>query len=363
MKLSPRKLLALSAPLMLAACASIAPPQPPSLALPKPPTDLRVARKGAGVTLTWTVPTFTTDHQTIRNLGSTRICRGPADLNECGTRVGETTTPAATVAKDPQTQRVTASYTDTLPDEIQSDNPSAFVAYTVEVLNNDGRSGGLSNQQRVSLIRTLPPPQDFHARVTGLGVVLTWTGVVPPPHSQGVQYIYRVYRAQEGNPRPTLAGEMPATGDRSLTLTDSSIEWGKTYEYRAETVTLVDQNKKSQLQVEGNDTPLIKILADDVFPPAVPAGLQAVYSGPGQKPFIDLVWAPVADIDLHGYNVYRHDEGTAPAKLNATPLRTPSYRDETVVPGKHYFYAVTSVDVRGNESGPSEEANENVPSE
>jgi hypothetical protein len=345
---------------MLAACASIAPPQPPSLGLPKPPADLRVARKGDRVSLTWTVPTLTTDRQTIRNLGRTRICRGPADLKECGTRVGETITPSSTVAKDPQTQKVRGSYTDTLPDEIQGDNPSAFVAYAVEVLNNDARSAGLSNQQRVSLVRTLPPPQDFHAQVTGLGVVLTWTGVVPPPPAQGVQYIYRVYRAQEGSPRPTVAGEMPATGDRRLTLTDSSIEWGKTYEYRGETVTLVDQNDKSQLQVEGDDTLPIKIFADDVFPPAVPAGLQAVFSGPGQKPFVDLVWAPVADVDLDGYNVYRHEEGTGPAKLNAKPLRTPAYRDETVAPG-HYFYSVTSVDVRGNESGLSEEADENVP--
>ena len=47
-------LLALGAPLMFTACATIGPPQPPSLELPKPPTDLRAVRKGDRVTLTWT---------------------------------------------------------------------------------------------------------------------------------------------------------------------------------------------------------------------------------------------------------------------------------------------------------------------
>ena len=56
-------LMALSMPLMFTACATIGPPQPPSLDLPKPPTDLRAVRKGDRVILTWTAPTVTTDRQ------------------------------------------------------------------------------------------------------------------------------------------------------------------------------------------------------------------------------------------------------------------------------------------------------------
>jgi hypothetical protein len=361
MKLPVRKLLALSVPLMLAGCASIAPPQPPSLELPKPPTDLRAVRKGTRVRLTWTVPALTTDRQTIRKPGPTRICRSLGDPKQCGTPVGETKTPLSPAAKDSSKQKVIGSFTDALPEEMLSEAPSAFLAYAVEALNSNGRGAGLSNQQRVSLVRTMPPPNDFQASVTGMGVVLNWTGIAPPPHAPGIQYIYRVYRNQEGSQHQTVAGEIPALAERQLSLTDSSIEWGKTYEYWAETVTLQDQGDKSQVHVEGDDTPHIKVFADDVFPPAVPSGLQAVFSGPGQKPFVDLVWAPVADVDLDGYNVYRHEEGTAPIKLNPRPLRTPAYRDENVTSGKHYFYTVTTVDVRGNESGHSEEADENVP--
>jgi hypothetical protein len=259
-------------------------------------------------------------------------------------------------------QKVAGTYTDSLPAQLQSDNPPGFMTYAIEVLNAGGRGAGLSNQARVPLVRTLAPPQNFAARVTGQGVVLSWNSDLPHADSaQAVHYVYRVYRCLEGSQVPILAGEIPAGGERSLSLTDSSIEWEKTYEYRAETVTVFAQENKPEVQVEGDDTPEIKVFADDVFPPAVPSGLQAVASGPGQKTFIDLVWAPVSDVDLDGYNVYRHEEGFVAAKVNAEVLKAPAYRDASVASGKSYVYSVSAVDVRGNESARSEEAGESVP--
>ena len=116
-----------------------------------------------------------------------------------------------------------------------------------------------------------------------------------------------------------------------------------------------------EIQVEGDDTPEVQVFAHDVFPPAVPSGLQAVFSGPGQGPFIDLIWAPASDVDLAGYNVYRHEEGMTPEKVNAELVKTPAYRDKNVVSGKEYFYSVSAVDVRGNESAQSEETSEGAP--
>ena len=230
------------------------------------------------------------------------------------------------------------------------------------MLNGGGRGAGLSNQVRVPLIRTLPPPQDFSARVTSAGIVLTWrSSAASAETTTPLHYRYRVYRRSEGDQEEILAGEIPAGGERNLTLTDSNIEWEKTYEYRADTVTVIAQENKPEVQVEGEDTSEVKVFADDVFPPAVPSELQAVASGPGQKTFVDLVWAPDTDVDLDGYNVYRHEKGMATVKINAALVKTPSYRDDSVSSGEHYFYSVTAVDIRGNESGRSEEAGEAVP--
>ena len=355
-----RMLLAVGAPLMFTACATIAPPQPPSLDLPKPPTDLKASRKGDRVILTWTIPTVTTDRQTIHTVGPTHICRSLVALTQCGIAVGES--PAGTVPTSVKSskQKPTVSYTDTLPAQIESDNSSASAAYAVEVLNHDGRGAGVSNRVQVPLIRTLSPPQDFHAQITGQGVVLTWTGE-SAPSQENVRYVYRVYRRGPDQKQQTLIGEVPLGVEHHFTVTDSEIEWQKTYEYRAEIVSVIAEAKKPDVQVEGEDTAEVKVFADDVFPPAVPAGLQAVFSGPGQQPFIDLVWAPVPDVDLAGYNVYRHVEGAAAVKINAELVKAPAYRDVSVEAGKRYLYSVTSVDARGNESAHSEEASEAVP--
>src|ERR1700679_1030946 len=96
MKIPFRKLLPVIGVLVWASgCASVGPPEAPSLELPKPPTDLHASRKGDKVTLTWTIPQRTTDRQSVRYLGKTEICRGIATaLKQCGKAVGEAAPPA-----------------------------------------------------------------------------------------------------------------------------------------------------------------------------------------------------------------------------------------------------------------------------
>src|ERR1700683_1192659 len=95
MKMPRENLLLVLALICLSGCASIGPPEAPSLELPKPPTDLHAARKGNKVTLTWTIPERTTDRQSVRYLGKTQICRSDAGaLKQCGTPVGEAKPPA-----------------------------------------------------------------------------------------------------------------------------------------------------------------------------------------------------------------------------------------------------------------------------
>ena len=348
---------------MCAACATIGPPRPPSLELPKPPTDLRAARKGDQVRLTWTVPTSTTDRQRVRSFGVTRVCRGIEPLlNECGTAVGEAPPIDHMVLNKAAAQKVQSTYTDTLPKELESKSPLGYATYAVEVVNAERRGAGLSNQVKVPLVQTLPPPKDFAASVSDRGVLLTWTGNlwsltdVDPVH-----YVYRVYRRQEGSQQQVLVGESPVGVDAHPSIVDQSFEWEQTYYYHLTTLTVIGRFGKDEVRVEGDDTPEIKVFAHDVFSPAVPSGLEAVFSGPGQQAFIDLIWAPVSDLDLAGYNVYRREEGAEWVRVNADLVTAPAYRDTHVASGKSYWYSVSAVDVRGNESARSEEATESVP--
>jgi hypothetical protein len=349
--------------LLLASCAQTGPPLPPSLELPKPPTDLRASRKGNRVTLSWSEPTLTTDRQSVRYLGPTLVCRSlEPEITTCGNIAAMLPAPSSLPAAPPKSglpRPAPETYTDTLPPAMQQQDPSVEVTYAVEALNRNARGAGLSNRVHVPAVVTLPPPGDLAAELTGDGVVLNWTSA-GELQSPAVQHRYRIYRRDESSGKDAIAGEVPLGESGPAHFTDSTFEWEKTYLYRVAAVSIV-RRPDSEVQVEGDDTPSVRVIAHDVFPPSVPAGLQAAYSGEGQKPFIDLIWAPVTNADLAGYNVYRSD-GSGPAvKLNPELVKSSSYRDSAVASGKTYTYSVSAVDVRGNESQRSEATAESVP--
>jgi hypothetical protein len=363
--------------LLLAGCAQLGPPLPPSLELPKPPNDLRASRKGNRVTLSWSQPTLTTDRQSVRYIGPTLVCRSlDPEITACGNPAAMLPAPPAAPQKRgsrrPAAQNSSSPrpapliYTDTLPATMQQPDPAAEVTYAVEVLNRSARGEGLSNRVQVPAVVTLPTPGDLSAELTGDGVVLTWTSAGESLNVPALQHRYRIYRRDESSGKDAIAGEVPVGEPGPAHFTDSSLEWEKTYLYR---ITAVDIIKRpdNELQVEGDDTPPVRVIAHDVFPPSVPAGLQAAYSGEGQKPFIDLVWAPVTNADLAGYNIYRSEietngaAGQKMVKLNSELVKSPSYRDSAVASSKTYTYSVSAVDVRGNESQRSETTSEPVP--
>ncbi|MGD0570419.1 MAG: hypothetical protein ABSA78_18605 [Candidatus Sulfotelmatobacter sp.] len=309
-------------------------------------------------------------------------------LKECGTPVGDAAPPANfNSKKNSSTQKITARFVDTLA-AIEQATPTGFATYAVEVLNTANRGAGISNQVRVPLVPTIAPFNDFAARATAKGVLISWLCAGQAKRNIGTKYLFRIYRRGELSTSETRIAELDATecaagpsgavesssqasnsdanrtmeNDKLVTsFLDLSFEWEHTYFYRGTVVSVVEKEGKPTVEVEGDDTPEVKVFADDVFPPAVPSGLQAVFSGPGQQPFIDLIWAPVTDADLAGYNVYWREEGSATVKLNSEPVKTPAFRDMQVDAGKTYFYSVSSVDQRGNESARSDEASERVP--
>jgi hypothetical protein len=358
---------------VLVACGAPGVPIPPTLELTKPVSDLRAARKGDNVYLVWTVPAKTTDRQAVRHPGPTRICRSlKIELRDCEKPVAEIPVsgfplPQIATGNGAAAGKVQASYTDVLSPELQKEAPTAELTYAVSVLNDSGRSAGLSNLVKVSASPALPPPEHFNARVGSDGVLLSWdcspaTNAEPNP---ALGHRLRIYRRQQGKQNDTRVGDVNfavcAQNQPSPQFLDQSFEWEKRYDYHATVVTVVSETGKPEAEVEGDDTPVIQVLAHDVFPPAAPAGLQAVFSGVGQAPFVDLVWSPSSEADLAGYNIYRREEGSESVKLNSEPVKAPAYRDTNVQSGKKYSYSVSAVDGRGNESARSEEASEQVP--
>jgi hypothetical protein len=363
--MKPRSILCLLACALLALCCACGvpgAPQPPSLKLPRPVRDLRAERKGDKVTLTWTAPRVTTDQQGIRQPGVTRVCRslGTEPMSAC-TPVGEVPGAQAAPGKP-------ASFVDTLAETLQQQRWTGVVTYAVDVQNADSRSAGLSNQVQISLAPALRAPVELKAEVTAQGVELRWRGDgYLRPGSGAWEGSYRVYREplQEGARRVALGtGEMDNPQFLNAVVgfhfLDKSAEWENKYRYIVVPITRYGQGEQAG-EFEGEEA-AVEVFAHDVFPPAVPTGLEAVYTPvPQQAGFIDLTWAPDTEADLAGYSIYRHEEGAAAVKVSSELVKTPAFRDRNVVTGHRYFYSVSAVDLRGNESARSGEASEAVP--
>ena len=96
---------------------------------------------------------------------------------------------------------------------------------------------------------------------------------------------------------------------------------------------------------------------------AAPASLSAE---PSQEA-VRLIWQPsIANVDgtkpvsILGYNIYRSNSATEPAKLlNQTPITVTQYNDEFFEFGKNYFYFVRAVSI-GTQAEPVESGESNI---
>jgi hypothetical protein len=285
----------------------------------------------------------------------------------------------------PNAPAESAEYSDALAPEVQRQHPLEFATYAVQVTNDRGKAAGLSNLVLVPLAPTLPAPTGLRAEVAAKGVLLSWPGIADESGPQStddateLRHVYRVYRQTGTDPKAEVqVGQVELSGAVPASLLDTNFEWGQTYRYTVTTVTLVpktpaaqpagqsagpvpNQNSAKSIEIEGDDSQPVIVTPKDVFPPAVPTAVEAVFSGPGQQPFIDLIWNPSPDTDLAGYNIYRSTAGQPAVRINPGLILTPAFRDSGVQPGTTYQYFITSVDVRGNESARSQPASEAVP--
>jgi hypothetical protein len=345
--------------MVLAGCGTPGAPLPPSLGIPKPVSDLEATRKGNTVTLTWSAPTDTTDGSLVRKPGKMLVSRSISNGTRGTVGVAEVIAevPLESALKEPEPPAPTAK--DSLSNALET--ASDFAVYTVVAQSNLGKSAGQSNLASVPLVPALPAPTRLQATAVPSGVSLSWDQSLPPKNQSRLttQYAWRVMRREQGAPAPVVVKQVDL-GNESATFVDTGIEWQKHYDYWITPVTLW-HDAAAKGVVEGDDSPVAAVFANDTFPPDAPAGLQAVFSGLADQPFIDLAWTPNTEPDLAGYNVYRHTGDEAPVKMNSALIKTSSFRDTQVKQGVKYFYSVSAVDLRNNESAKSAEASETVP--
>jgi hypothetical protein len=246
--------------------------------------------------------------------------------------------------------------------------------------NRRGRSAGLSNAAVVLAGQAPAPVVGLAAEVRKSGVGLGWNAgdlhdgvrlertLLNPPASKAGQDNANQDSSRDSKKGPLGAPEQPlhqnliVASDEGRAL-DKDITFGQTYEYRAQRVAQVDADG-GKVELDGEWSAPVRIEAADVFPPAVPTGVEAVATAAtaDTPASIDLNWQPVTDADLAGYFVYRREADTPWRRISGEqPVVGPAFHDTQVTAGHKYTYGVSAVDHAGHESTRSADAEETVP--
>jgi hypothetical protein len=353
MKVALRAAAALAAlPLfMMSGCAMNSTPQPPSLKLPDPVTDLSGVRAGDEVQLHWTMPKRDTDKVPLKGDQRARICRR-VETGPCET--------AGILLISP---KLPAEFTDHLPAAL-ADGSNRLLIYTVLLENHAGHNAGPSNAVYAVTGPALPSLEDFSASASPDGVVLKWK---PQPGTELIR-IHRVLVVDPKQKAPSQMSGSPAPVEQTLEVNgsdqgqalDRDAALDNVYRYTAERVRKFTI-QGHQFEITSAPSEVVNINARNVFAPRIPTGLQAV-ADPEAKA-IDLSWSPNTEATIAGYIVYRRDSGASsnPVKVSPPGLVAPSFRDASALPGHTYAYSVSAIDRDGNESARSSEVEESLP--
>lgn len=298
----------------LTGCAYIGAPQSPTLDIPAKITDLVAAEYGDNVRVQFTVPVLTTEGLPLKNIKSVEL------------RAGFGPNPFSIYAWADGAQRFdvpalgTGLLGRTIP--INPDWIGKEIVLAVHATGPKGKTSDWSNLVILSIRTPLPQPANLKAENADQAVRLTW---------QGSSGHYRIFRA-EGGRQPQQLAEADAPE-----YLDTTAQEGKTYQYLV-------QATGPDLQQSDVSKPS-EITPEDVFPPAVPAGVTAE-AGVNS---IELAWQRNTEPDFKGYNVYRSVDG-GPFEKIADQIAAPTYSDHQVEAGKRYRYAISAVDLTGHES-------------
>ena len=279
-----------------------------------------------------------------------------------------------------------------------------LLTYRVQIYNSTGHSAGKSSGAYAAAGSVPPAVELLRATASERGAILEWhPATATADFNADFVDLWRTdlsASAPERQPKRTSSArarrgkqaskaEMPdqepelvhlrtaEAGSGSPGTVDATAMMGQTYSYVAERVRRVTIGNKV-LELRSAPSAAVTLTMEDTFPPKIPVGLATIsgFAKPATAdrhtsalPYVDLSWEANGEPDLAGYRVYRQlarPDGTPQgplARLTASPLTSPAYRDVAVKPGQGYIYTVTAVDVAGNESAPSAKALEVVSSD
>lgn len=337
---------------LVVACGVQAPPEPPRIEIPQQIKDVAVAQVGATLHITFAMPTLATDGELLskpvqidifRNISPAGGPSAPPDLSS-KPWISLTAKQLPTYVHGGKVDYPLQLSTQEVKQEVGSTFTFSAVGLT-RGFRGRPRKSAPSNIAQATLLDVAVPVSNLAVKPTQDALLLTWdtpsetlTGV-PPTHISG----YRVYQSDTDKPSSfKLLGEAS-----SSQFEDRTFQFGRHYYFSVSAATTIGKET-----AESQPSAPVSITPRDVFPPPVPTALTAVNTAGA----VDLLWDASSGNDLAGYNVYRSVGGGPFERINKDLAPTPVFHDASVAPGEAYEYAVTAVDLAGNESEKSKPA-------
>jgi hypothetical protein len=203
------------------------------------------------------------------------------------------------------------------------------------------------------------PVTDLKLNLENKVIKLTWAKPLLDEAGKSITDIagYNIYRKIE----PEKAGEAEANVETPGTAVFSKINRANVLiEYYEDRDTGISGNYSYYVsavisnQIESAPAETVSIKVTDIFPPEIPANLVCFRA----QDHLFLTWKSVMDTDLSHYRVYRRLSPDDEFQLVADKVTVTTYKDKDLKAGKTYFYVITSVDTKGNESQYSNEVKE-----
>ena len=307
---------------------------------------------GRTLRLSFTPPTVATDGERLSKPLEIQIFRsvtppGQRTVDALGAVQPWLTLPGSDLPRFTEGEKI--DYPDDHSEDEFSRSLGSTFAFAVRGLTRGFRhrpiAGELSKTVEAMLLDVSGPVEGLAVQPTEHALELRWrppsrtvTGGAPTDLAG-----YRVYKSLTGKPDSfRLLGETA-----NAPYQDPDFRFKNTYFYKVRAVF-----KRDGQAAESEDSEAARTTPLDTFPPAPPTGLTGLYTA-GQ---VELIWSANTEPDLAGYNVYRRDDGGPPHRINRALASTPIFHDSSVELGHAYAYEVTAVDLGGNESRPSTEA-------
>ncbi|MNQ73179.1 Chitinase A1 precursor [compost metagenome] len=209
-----------------------------------------------------------------------------------------------------------------------------FAVTAVDASGNESLKSNLVNAIPLAGVDTTPPdvPHELTAVAGMQSIGLSWQAV-----ESGDAAGYHVYTSHDlgvtwSSPPATVTG---------TTYSALNLEAGVPYTF---TVTALDSSGNES--AKSSPVTSVPLPGIDVTAPAAPVGLSAA-AGAGQ---VDLLWMASSEPDLAGYRIHTSiDHGATWGPPSVTVTGT-TYTVTQLTYGVTYTFAITALDLSGNES-------------